>query len=83
MISWSDGAGIAAGVLFGIPPVKDQIGRWNEASQTKDSIVPNLRDRLRAAMKEKRDAFSGGDSMILLGGSILLIASFVLKTLDR
>jgi hypothetical protein len=77
----SDVVGAVAGLLLAIPPIKDQAGRLNERFHKRPgkTVVPGLRRRYAAILKEKRDDFSGYDTAFMALGSTGLIASFVIK----
>lgn len=80
----SDGIGAVAGLLLAIPPLKDQWGRFREMRhhnvQTK---IPVTRQILAGALRAKREAFSGYDTLMLATGSLGILASFGLKLFDK
>ena len=82
-LSLADLLGALSGVFFAVPPLKDQYRRWNENKPVVIGLTAKLTTRLVNLMKEKRNGFSGIDTVMLLLGSILLCLSFIVKSLGE
>lgn len=78
----SDIFGTIGSLCLAVPPLKDQFYRLQEARQkqaAQRSPAPPLRRMLAAAWRNRRDIYSGWDSLWLIGGAAALALTFVLK----
>ena len=81
-LPWPELLGALSGICFAVPPLRDQYGRWNETRALGGGPTASLRHRLYTVMKERRDGFSGVDTVMFLIGSILLCLSFTTKAFE-
>lgn len=76
----SDGLGVLAAIFLSIPAVTDQYSRWKEfvtIRKEKKTAWPGLVAAVSEAIKIKRDAYNGWDSLFLIIGGVFLLLSFI------
>jgi len=77
----SDILGVVAGIALAFPHFKDQYYRLRreiEEREREKSKWPGLRKAMSHAWESKRLEYDGLDSIILAGGALSLILSFIL-----
>ena len=82
MILGSDLVGMVSSLALLAAPVKDQWYRFRQFRQERRGErgrLKTLRENLAGVWRARRDAYDGWDSLWLLFGALLLLASFALK----